>query len=175
MSTDFKLWGWAFRPNFNVCVSGATRTHLCDAQPHVSVGLIVVKAEYEVTGFVGVQNKLLVYVRRAAGHYLSVEFTIVVHVENSDSPLAHVKSDINADNVLTFFKVVLDATPPVSFDEVTLARPTRVFIETVVSSIFGPAPVRAATVPKRPLIKRRGLHYHGGPFGRIDKGWCVRG
>ena len=133
-------------------------THLRDAQPHACVGLVVGKANHNVGGFIRVQNKPLVSVGRADGLNLAVELPIVVHVERSGSLRALAKRDFHSDNVLRMFEVVLDAAPPVSFDEVALTRPARVGVETVVSSVFRPTAIGAASISGRPLVETSGVH-----------------
>ena len=149
-------------------------THLRDAQP-LSVGRRVVKAKGYVRCFVRVEGEPLEIVRQSARLDLAVEIAVVVHVEDAGPDGSSVKCDIHRDNVLRFIEVVLDTTSPVSVDQVTLARPARVPIETVVSSVFGPATVRAAARTRRPFVEPRGFHLDGCPFGRIDENWGRQG
>lgn len=87
---------------------------------------------------------------------MSLQCTIVVQAESLNPLRPLVERDSYADDVLGVFEVILDAASTVSIDEVSLARPARVSIEVVVSSIVGRATVRAATITRRPLVKRRG-------------------
>lgn len=87
-----------------------------------------------------------------------MEVSIVVQFESSAPPRPSVESDVHPYNVLGFFEIVIDTASTASFDEITLARPARVRVEAVVSSVFGRASGGATTVTRRPLVKRGGFH-----------------
>lgn len=147
----------------------APSTHLGDAQP-IRVRHGVVEAKREFSRFVRVEGKLLVAVRRAAGLNLAEEFTVIVHVQSAGSLRSLVESDVQVDDVLRLVEEVFNATPPVPFDEVTFARPARVRVEAVVSSVFGCAAVRTAARTGRPLVEGNGLNCYGCPLRGIDEG-----
>lgn len=93
----------------------------------------------------------------------------MVNVEKTGPDSSPVESDVHRDNVLPFVDVVLDAASPISVDKVALARRVRVPIETVVTTSFGPATVRAEARTRRLLVEPRDVNHHSCPFGRVDE------
>lgn len=146
----------------------APSTHPCDARKF-GVRDGVVEAQPYVSGFVRVKDKPLEIFRRAAGLNLTVQITIVEHVENAGPLRPPVESDVHTYDVLRLVEVVLDAARSASFYEVTAARPARERLEAAVPSGFGRASVRAAR--RRSLIKSRGFRCHRGPLACIDGAW----
>ena len=144
-------------------------THLRDAQP-LGVGGGVVEAKREIRCLVRVKSELLVAVGGAARRDLAVENIIVVHLESSVPLRSLVESDVHPYDVLGFIEVVVNAASFVSVVNIVLARPARVGVDAVVSSVFGFAAVGATAIPRRPLVKSRGVHYHSCPFSGIDEG-----
>lgn len=149
-------------------------THLGDAEK-LRVGPGVVEAKRNGSCFVRVEHEPLEFVRRAARLYLTEETSSVEHVKEAGPVRSAVESNVHTDNILGFVEGVLDAAYSVSVGKPTPARPARVGLETVVSSVFGRASVRAATRSRRSLVEPRGVNGHGSAFGGVDEVCCKIG
>ena len=133
-------------------------------------------ANADVSRFVCFQEKFLVVIGRSARFDLADEITVVVHVESPGPLRSLVESDVEHDDVLRFAEVVVNAAQPrYFFNELALARPAGVRIETAIPRVIGRAAVRAATKPFRPLIMRRSLNCHRSALGNIHEGFSRGG
>lgn len=124
------------------------RTHLGDAQPHITVRVVVVETKPDLLRLVGVEEEVLVAEGRAARRYRAVVIAVVVDVQRVGPLIPLVEGDPHPDNILGLVEVVVDPAPlVVVVEDVALARPARVGVATVVARVLGFAAVRGA--PRR--------------------------
>ena len=169
-----KLCMWACNPGCQV----APVTYLGDAQPYSRVPPRVVEANLDVFGLVGVQVKVLVAERRAAGRDCAVVVTVVKNVQCSCVLIPLVEGNTHPDNVLGFLEGVRDAASIVfirAVKEITSARPTRVSPDVVVPGVGGYATVRAAAAARRPGVVPIGVDVDPSPLASVDEGYEGRG
>ena len=158
-----------------IYVSHLLTTYLRQAEPHVTVRLVVVEVKLELRRLIRFEVERLVPCRFAAGFDLAVVASVRVHLQRTGVLLALVEGDSDFLEVLGFLKRVLDPAPLVVVKDVPLARPARVRGAAPVPGVFGDAAVRGTARVVCPLVVPRRTHFHGCPLACVDKVWYAGG